>query len=218
MVMDDLSLLVNEIFKSIQGESTYAGIPCVFVRLTGCNLRCAYCDTVYAYDDGKYMPLGEIVAGIESYHCKNVCVTGGEPLLQKNVGVLLSQLHNNGYRIFIETNGSVNIDLSPEYVIRIIDIKCPGSNMHQNMDWRNIERLRPEDEVKFIISSKEDYEWSKNVMIEHDLARKSTVLFGVACGKLGPEILAEWILDDNLDVRLQLQLHKYIWPAKLKGV
>ena len=156
-------LRVNEIFKSIQGESSYAGIPCVFVRLTGCNLRCSYCDTTYAYDEGAEMSACEILKTIKGYGCKNVCVTGGEPLLQSSVNKLINLLNKNRYKIFVETGGSINIDMLPKAVTRIMDIKCPDSGMENEMDWDNIDRLKSNDEVKFIISSKKDYEWAKRI-------------------------------------------------------
>jgi 7-carboxy-7-deazaguanine synthase len=214
----EVSLRVNEIFKSIQGESTYAGIPCTFVRLTGCNLRCSYCDTTYAYEEGIEMTANEIIMKIEGYGCKNVCITGGEPLIQKNIVKLITLLKKNKYKIFVETNGAVNIDSLPVNIIRIIDIKCPDSGMNKEMDWNNLERLRGADEVKFVISSKKDYEWAKKIVKKHSLQDKTNVLFGTAYGKLKPESLAEWILKDKLDVRLQLQIHKYIWPDKQRGV
>jgi 7-carboxy-7-deazaguanine synthase len=218
MSKKDVSLRVNEIFKSIQGESTYAGIPCTFVRLTGCNLRCSYCDTTYAYEEGIEMTANEIIMKIEGYGCKNVCITGGEPLIQKNIVKLITLLKKNKYKIFVETNGAVNIDSLPVNIIRIIDIKCPDSGMNKEMDWNNLERLRGADEVKFVISSKKDYEWAKKIVKKHSLQDKTNVLFGTAYGKLKPESLAEWILKDKLDVRLQLQIHKYIWPDKQRGV
>jgi 7-carboxy-7-deazaguanine synthase len=218
MSKKDVSLRVNEIFKSIQGESTYAGIPCTFVRLTGCNLRCSYCDTTYAYEEGIEMTANEIIMKIEGYGCKNVCITGGEPLIQKNIVKLITLLKKNKYKIFVETNGAVNIDSLPVNIIRIIDIKCPDSGMNKEMDWNNLERLRGADEVKFVISSKKDYEWAKRILRKHNLPNKTNVLFGSAYGKLKPESLAEWILKDKLDVRLQLQIHKYIWPDKQRGV
>jgi 7-carboxy-7-deazaguanine synthase len=211
-------LRVNEIFKSIQGESTYAGTPCVFVRLTGCNLRCSYCDTTYAYEEGKNMSVYKIVNKIEDYKCKNVCITGGEPLIQRNVIKLINLLKKNRYKIFVETNGALNLDLLPGNIIRIMDVKCPDSGMNKEMDWGNLERLRGADEVKFVISSKKDYEWAKRIVRKHDLPNKTSVLFGSAYGKLKPKSLAEWILKDKLDVRLQLQLHKYIWPDKARSV
>jgi len=211
-------LRVNEIFKSIQGESSYAGIPCVFVRLTGCNLRCSYCDTTYAYDEGSDMLLNEIINAISRYRCRNVCITGGEPLLQQNISKLIKQLKKNHFNVFIETNGSLNIDLLPKGVIKIMDIKCPSSCMDQEMDWKNFKRLKHKDEVKFVISSKKDYEWAKEITRKYKLIENLTVLFGLVHGKLKPKTLAGWILKDGLDVRLQLQLHKIIWPDHTRGV
>jgi 7-carboxy-7-deazaguanine synthase len=218
MTQKKLFLRVNEIFKSIQGESSYAGIPCVFVRLTGCNLRCSYCDTTYAYDEGSDMLLNEIMSAISSYICRNVCITGGEPLLQKNLSKLINQLKKNHFNVFIETNGSLNIDLLPKGVIKIMDIKCPSSCMDQEMDCGNFKRLKHKDEVKFVISSKKDYEWAKEITNKYKIIEKATVLFGFVHGKLKPKTLAGWILKDGLDVRLQLQLHKIIWPDNTRGV
>jgi len=211
-------LRVNEIFKSIQGESSYAGIPCVFVRLTGCNLRCSYCDTTYAYDEGAEMSACEILKTIKGYGCKNVCVTGGEPLLQSSVNKLINLLNKNRYKIFVETGGSINIDMLPKAVTRIMDIKCPDSGMEKEMNWDNIDRLKSSDEVKFIISSKKDYEWAKRITRKYKLTDKTQILFGVAYGRMKPKTLAGWILKDNLVVRFQLQLQKYIWPNKVRGV
>ena len=211
-------LRVNEIFKSIQGESSYAGIPCVFVRLTGCNLRCSYCDTTYAYDEGVEMSACEILKTIKGYGCKNVCVTGGEPLLQNSVTKLIDLLKKSHYKIFVETGGSINIDMLPKAVTRIMDIKCPDSGMEKEMNWDNIDRLKSSDEVKFIISSKKDYEWAKRITRKYKLTDKTQILFGVAYGRMKPKTLAGWILKDNLVVRFQLQLQKYIWPNKVRGV
>ncbi|ODS30213.1 MAG: hypothetical protein SCARUB_04682 [Candidatus Scalindua rubra] len=213
-----LRIRVNEIFKSVQGETTYAGIPCVFVRLTGCNLRCSYCDTTYAYKEGREMTLRTIIKKIQGYKCKNICITGGEPLLQKEVVNLIIYLKIMKYRIFVETNGSLDINILPKNVIRILDIKCPDSGMNEKMDWKNIERLSGNDEIKFIISSKKDYEWAKRITKKYILRDRVQVVFGVAHGKLMPKSLAGWILKDKLDVRLQLQLHKIIWSEKLRGV
>ena len=218
MNKNDPILRVNEIFKSIQGESSYAGIACVFVRLTGCNLRCSYCDTTYAYDEGAEISVNEILSTIKGYGCKNVCITGGEPLLQTNVTKLINLLKKNYYKIFVETGGSINIDKLPKAVTRIMDIKCPDSGMDKKMDWGNIERLKHKDEAKFIISSKKDYEWAKRIIKKYKLIDRTQILFGVAYGKMKPKTLAGWILKDNLDVRFQLQLQKYIWPDKTKGV
>jgi len=211
-------LRVNEIFKSIQGESSYAGIPCVFVRLTGCNLRCSYCDTTYAYDEGVEMSINEILSTIKGYNCKNVCITGGEPLLQKSVAKLINLLKKNRYKIFVETGGSININKLPRAVTRIMDIKCPDSGMDKEMDWDNIDRLKSSDEVKFIILSKKDYEWAKRITRKYKLTGRAQILFGVAYGRMKPKTLAGWILKDNLEVRFQLQLQKYIWPNKVRGV
>lgn len=213
-----LILRVNEIFVSIQGESSYAGIPCVFIRLTGCNLRCSYCDTTYAYDEGAVILLNEIIRRVKAYECRNVCITGGEPLLQENIKKLINLLKKNQFNVYIETNGSLNIDVLPKGIVRIIDIKCPDSGMVQEMDWENIKRLKSKDEIKFIISSKRDYEWAKRATKKHKIIDKVTVLFGLVHGKLKPKTLAGWILKDGLDVRLQLQLHKIIWPDKVRGV
>ncbi len=218
MSKNDPLLRVNEIFKSIQGESTYAGIPCVFIRLTGCNLRCSYCDTAYAYDEGLVISLSEIIERVKRYECRNVCITGGEPLLQENINKLINLLKKNHFNVYIETNGSQNIDVLPKAIVRIVDIKCPGSGMEQEMDWKNIKRLTCNDEVKFIISSKRDYEWTKKITKKYKIIDRTTVLFGLAHGKLKPKTLAGWILKDGLDVRLQLQLHKIVWPDKTRGV
>ncbi len=212
------SLRVNEIFESIQGESTYAGIPCIFVRLTGCNLRCSYCDTVYAYSEGSVMSLDEILNRVKGYGARNICITGGEPLLQETTGKLINLLKKNHFNVYIETNGSLNIDSLPNGIVRIVDIKCPASGMEQEMDWQNIKRLKNKDEVKFIISSKKDYEWAKRVTEDYKIIDKATVLFGLVHEKLKPKTLAGWILKDGLNVRLQLQLHKIIWPNRARGV
>ena len=211
-------LRVNEIFKSIQGESSYAGIPSVFVRLTGCNLRCSYCDTTYAYDEGAEMSVNEILSTIKGYGCKNVCITGGEPLLQSSIIKLIDLLKKSHYKIFVETGGSINIDILPKAVTRIMDIKCPDSGMDKEMDWDNIDRLKSSDEVKFIILSKKDYEWAKRITRKYKLTGRAQILFGVAYGRMKPKTLAGWILKDNLEVRFQLQLQKYIWPDKARGV
>lgn len=218
MTKKEAYLLVSEIFNSIQGESTYAGTPCTFIRLTGCNLRCSYCDTTYAYEKGNRSSVSELIRKIERYRCNNVCITGGEPLMQRNVIKLINSLKKKKYKIFVETNGAMNIDLLPGSVTRIIDVKCPDSGMNKEMNWRNLKRLRGTDELKFVISSKKDYEWAKKIVKKYNLQKKLEVLFSSAYGKLRPKTLAEWILKDKLDVRLQLQLHKYIWPDNKRGV
>ena len=212
------SLRVNEIFMSIQGESSHAGKPCIFIRLTGCNLRCSYCDTVHAYNEGSAMTLDEILKRARGYKSSNICITGGEPLLQANLSKLINILKKNHFNVYIETNGSLNIDMLPKGIVRVVDIKCPDSGMEREMDWGNIERLKKRDEVKFIISSKRDYEWAKGVTEKQRIIERATVLFGLVHDKLKPKTLAGWILKDGLDVRLQLQLHKTIWPDKTRGV
>ncbi|OHB96297.1 MAG: 7-carboxy-7-deazaguanine synthase [Planctomycetes bacterium RIFCSPLOWO2_02_FULL_50_16] len=205
-------LKVNEIFKSIQGESTYAGLPCIFIRLTGCNLRCNYCDTVYAYENGVEMRIEEILSDIELLGGSLIEITGGEPLLQGETGELVSLLIKRGCRVLVETNGTLDINALPEGTIRIMDLKCPDSGMADKTDWKNVERLRPNDEVKFVLSSRRDYEWAKDVIGKYRLTKKVKVLIGVAFNKLDLERVASWILEDGIDVRLQLQIHRYIWP------
>ncbi len=175
-------------------------------------------DEEIKYEDGIDMSLKEIIKKVESYNCKNVCITGGEPLIQKNVYKLINILNKESCKIFIETNGSMDINLIPKYVIRILDIKCPDSGMNKEMDWKNLERLRRDDEIKFVMSSKKDYEWAKRITKKYKLIGKVMVLFGVAHGKLKPKTLAAWILKDKLNVRLQLQLHRIIWPERTRGV
>ena len=164
------------------------------------------------------MSANEILSTIKGYGCKNVCVTGGEPLLQNSVTKLINLLKKSHYKIFVETGGSINIDKVPKAVTRIMDIKCPDSGMDKEMDWKNIERLKASDEVKFVISSKKDYEWAKRITRKFKLTDRAHILFGIAYGKMKPKTLAGWILKDNLDVRVQLQLQKYIWPDKERGV
>ncbi|HHT9120191.1 MAG TPA: radical SAM protein [Candidatus Hypogeohydataceae bacterium YC41] len=207
-----MKLKVNEIFKSIQGESTYAGLPCSFIRLTGCNLRCSYCDTVYAFEKGIDMSFDEILSDMELLGCNLIEITGGEPLHQEGTSEVVKELLGQGYKVLVETNGTLNIDVLPEGTVRIVDIKCPGSGMAERMDWKNMERLWKTDEVKFVLSSREDYEWSKVIIDKYALTEKSKVLMSVAFGRLEPRPLAHWILQDGLEVRLQLQLHRYIWP------
>lgn len=207
-----MKLKVNEIFKSIQGESTYAGLPCSFIRLTGCNLRCSYCDTVYAFDKGIDMRFDELLSDMELLGCNLVEITGGEPLLQEGTGALVGELLGRGYKVLVETNGTLNIDAIPEGAARVVDIKCPDSGMSERMDWKNVERLRTTDEVKFVLSSRRDYDWAKGIIDRYNLLGKSKVLMALAFGRLEPRPLAHWILQDGLEVRLQLQLHRYIWP------
>jgi 7-carboxy-7-deazaguanine synthase len=209
---------ITEIFFSIQGESTHAGEPCVFVRLTGCSLRCVYCDTKYSYAGGRDMSLEDVLSTVAGYPAKLVEVTGGEPLEQEEVYPLMNSLLDRGYSVMLETGGHVNIDRVPKPVVKIIDIKCPDSHEGHTMCWENIELAEPHDEFKFVISSREDYEWSKNVYLDKLRYKKNPVLFSPSHDDLPAVNLARWILDDGLKVRLQLQLHKYIWGADVRGV
>ena len=209
---------ITEIFFSIQGESTRAGEPCVFVRLTGCSLRCVYCDTKYSYAGGRDMSLDEVLSTVADYPAKLVEVTGGEPLEQGDVYPLMNSLLDRGYSVMLETGGHVSIDRVPKPVIKIIDIKCPDSHEGHTVCWDNIELAEPHDEFKFVISSRQDYEWSKGIYLDRLRSKKNPVLFSPAHDDLPAVNLARWILDDGLTVRLQLQLHKYIWGADVRGV
>ncbi|MBM2833126.1 MAG: 7-carboxy-7-deazaguanine synthase [Candidatus Brocadiaceae bacterium] len=209
---------INEIFKSIQGETSYAGLPCAFVRVTGCNLRCNYCDTTYAYEEGKEMSLSTILECIARLRTKIVCVTGGEPLSNNDTPLLLEELLVKNYTVLVETNGSYDIRTIPQEVIKIMDIKCPDSNMSHLMNWQNIKYLTKSDEVKFVLSSRKDYEWTKAVIYKYNLSEVANILIGTVFGAISPKMVVQWILEDNLDVRFQLQLHKYIWEPQTRGV
>jgi len=208
---------VNEIFYSIQGESTHAGKPCIFIRLTGCNLRCRYCDTTYAYKIGRAYGIQTIIEQIKSYQCNLVEITGGEPLLQKKTPELCRQLTAYGYEVLVETNGSQNIDCLHVPVKRILDMKCPGSGETDQMDQKNYHRLRSGDELKFVLSDKNDYLWAKSVISRHKIPNEIPILFSPVLERLEPKKLAAWILRDRLNVRLQLQLHKIIWTDSERG-
>ena len=209
---------INEIFKSIQGETSYAGLPCAFVRVTGCNLRCNYCDTTYAYEEGKEMSLSTILESIARLRTKIVCVTGGEPLSNNDTPLLLEELLVKNYTVLVETNGSYDIRTIPQEVIKIMDIKCPDSNMSHLMNWQNIKYLTKSDEVKFVLSSRKDYDWTKAVIYKYNLSEVANILIGTVFGVISPKMVVQWILEDNLDVRFQLQLHKYIWEQQTRGV
>jgi 7-carboxy-7-deazaguanine synthase len=211
-------LKINEIFYSIQGEGTYAGLPCIFIRLTFCNLRCTYCDTEYAFYDGQDMTISEIFTEIEKYDCNLVEVTGGEPLLQNESFELMTRLCNSGYEVLLETGGSLSIEQVDKRVKSIIDFKCPSSKMVKKNDFSNVDFIKNTDEVKFVIGTREDYEWAKEVINNYNLTEKCEVLFSTVFGKLENRELVEWILEDNLRVRFQTQLHKYIWEPDKKGV
>jgi 7-carboxy-7-deazaguanine synthase len=212
-------LTVNEIFHSIQGESTYAGEPCVFVRLTACDLRCRWCDTPYAFHEGRKMSVDEVVRAVDAYGCPMVEITGGEPLLQADVRPLMERLLEAGRTVLVETGGHRSIAGLPERVIRIVDIKCPGSGESGKMDWSNLARLTTRDEVKFVIADRVDYEYARDVLRREGLnERCRAVLFSPVHGELDPKLLAEWVLADRLPVRMQVQVHKYIWDPLTRGV
>jgi 7-carboxy-7-deazaguanine synthase len=211
-------LEVTEIYKSVQGESTYMGLPCVFIRLTGCNLRCVWCDTAHAFHDGEKLSILQIIDKVKSYDIKLVEITGGEPLLQKEVFPLMESLIKNEFKVMLETSGSLAINNVPAKVIKIIDLKCPGSGEENKNLWENLNHLTPTDEIKFVIADKADYEWSKKVLQDYELDKKVPVLFSPVFEKLKLKDLTEWILEDNLPVRLHTQLHKYIWDQKTIGV
>ena len=213
-----VKLKVNETFRSIQGESTYAGFPCFFIRLSGCNLRCSYCDTTYAYDEGKYIDINTICESIRGDSGVDlVCITGGEPLMQEGTTALASLLEKMGYTVLIETNGSIRIKRLSGKAIYVMDVKCPGSEMSHKMYWENLSLLRPQDEIKFVLSSRSDYEWAKGVIEQYQLIGNVQLLFSCAKESLEPGIVAKWILEDRLRVRLQIQLHKYIFDEE-RGV
>jgi 7-carboxy-7-deazaguanine synthase len=209
---------VCEIYTSIQGESSYAGMPCTFIRMTGCNLRCAYCDTAYAYFEGTYLAEEDILKKVRDAGVQLVEITGGEPLLQQGVFHLITRIVEEGFAVMLETNGSQDIkDINREAII-ILDIKTPGSGMDGEMNFSNMEMLKPNDEVKFVITSREDYVWSKEIIERYRLNEKCRLLFSPAYRILDPEDLAQWILGDRLRVRLNLQLHKYIFHGTRRGV
>lgn len=209
---------VCEIFTSIQGESTYAGIPCTFVRMTGCNLRCSYCDTIYAYEEGTELTQDEVFAKVECIGLKMVEITGGEPLLQEEVPFLAKRLLNSGYTVLIETNGSLSIKGIDSRAVIILDIKTPGSGMSGSFMLTNLAYLKRDDEIKFVITDRKDYEWAKDFVKEYSLTEECTILFSPALGVIDPRQLANWIIGDKLEVRLNLQLHKYIYGPDLRSV
>ncbi len=215
-----MQLKVNEIFYSIQGESTFAGLPCSFVRLSGCNLRCKWCDTTYAYDEGEFLSLESIVDRVKKFSCPLVEITGGEPLLQKNTPLLVDKLISLGFTVLVETNGSLNIDCVTPLSHRIVDFKCPSSHMEENNDLDNISRLTLRDEVKFVIANRKDYDFSRTLVtkIRERMGESFPILLSPLTPGLEPRILAKWILEDCLPVRLQLQLHKIIWGMEVRGV
>ena len=212
-------LTVNEIFHSIQGESTHTGRPCVFVRLTGCDLRCVWCDTPYAFHEGRKLDVDEVVAAVEQYRCDLVEITGGEPLLQGDVYPLMGRLLAAGATVLLETGGHVSVARVPAAVVKVVDVKCPGSGECDRNAWDNLSRLTDRDQVKFVIADRVDYEFARDVVRRHTLeTRCGTVLFSAVHDLLPPARLAEWMLADRLPVRLQIQLHKHLWGAETRGV
>jgi 7-carboxy-7-deazaguanine synthase len=211
-------LIVNEIFHSIQGESSRAGLPCVFVRLTSCNLRCTYCDTTYAFDEGVPRSVEEILSAIRAYRCPLVEITGGEPLLQEPVHELMSRLCDEGFEVLCETGGSIDIGRVDPRVRRIVDFKCPGSGMQNRNLWANVGHLRSTDEVKFVVGDREDFDWAVAMIRRYQIDRRAPVLLSPVFGQVEPVRLAEWILGAGVSARLQLQLHKYIWHPAARGV
>jgi len=212
------SLEITEIFHSIQGESSHAGRPCVFVRLTGCGLRCRYCDTTYAYSGGARMTVRQIVSDVSAFGCPLVEITGGEPLEQPGVTELISSLLEAGLTVMLETGGHVSIRSVPREVIKVIDVKCPDSGEAGTFVTENLALAAPHDEFKLVISSRTDYDWSREFYEQHLAGSPHTVLFSPVHGVVAPSDLAGWILGDKLPVRLQLQLHKYVWDSRTRGI
>jgi 7-carboxy-7-deazaguanine synthase len=213
-----MSLKINEIYYSVQGESTHAGRPCIFIRLTFCNLRCSYCDTEYAFYDGKNMEITDIMSEIKRWDCNLVEVTGGEPLFQDECIDLLNELVNSNYEVMLETGGSLSISDVPKKVVKIVDFKCPSSGMVKKNLWSIADNLQSHDEVKFVIGNREDFDWAKDRITEYSLDKICTLLFSPTFGEIDPQQIVEWILAENLPVRMQLQLHKMIWSPEEKGV
>ena len=213
-----MNLRINEIFYSIQGESSLSGLPCIFIRLTYCNLRCTWCDTDYSFHEGKNMTIDEILIEIKKYKCKLVEVTGGEPLLQKGSIKLMESLIANGYKVMLETGGSLPIKKVPKEVIKIIDFKCPFSEMNRKNLWSILDDMEDHDEIKFVIGNRQDYEWTKDKIKKYNLTNRWTILFSCVFNELSYKKLAKWILDDGLDVKFQVQMHKHIWDPATIGV
>jgi 7-carboxy-7-deazaguanine synthase len=211
-------LKINEIFKSIQGESSHTGLPCVFVRLTGCNLRCTWCDTEYAFYEGKGMTVEDVVDTVDKCGISLVEITGGEPLMQKEAIPLMQTLLEKNYTVMLETGGALPVDEVPEQVIKIMDLKCPGSGEVSQNNYENLCHLTLRDEVKFVILDREDYDWSKKILSEYSVPQKAQVLFSPVYEKLDLKDLVQWVLEDNLPVRIQTQLHKVIWSKDAIGV
>jgi len=213
-----MKLKINEIFYSIQGESSYTGLPCIFIRLTYCNLRCSYCDTEYAFYDGTDMTIDDILSEIKKYPTNLVMVTGGEPLIQDYCINLIQKLITKKYSVMLETSGSLKLNKIPKKVIKIVDFKCPSSNMKHKNDWSILSDIDKSDEIKFVIGNKEDYDWSKKMIKKYELNKLCPILFSPVYNRMDIKDLSEWILADGMNVRLQSQLHKHIWGAEATGV
>jgi 7-carboxy-7-deazaguanine synthase len=211
-------LTVNEVFLSIQGEGSRVGRPCVFVRLTGCPLRCVWCDTAYAFHEGVRRDEGELTEELRRLPSRLLCLTGGEPLAQPDAFPFVTRLLDEGWEVIVETSGHVPLGPLDPRAVAIVDVKTPGSGESERMEWANLDRLRAADEVKFVIDGRADYDWARDLVRRHRLAGRCTVLFSPVHGVLHPGTLGRWILDDGLDVRLQVQLHKYLWPGVSRGV
>ena len=213
-----MKIKINEIYYSIQGESSFSGLPCVFIRFTYCNLRCSYCDTEYAFYEGKEIKISGIIKKIKSYKCNLVEITGGEPLIQKGCIELIKELQKLKKTVLIETGGSLPINKIPKKTHIILDLKCPSSNMEDRNLWSNIKYLNKKDEVKFVIGDLKDYKWSKKIINKYKLNKKCSILFSPLYGKIKPKKIVEWMLKDNINGRFQIQLHKEIWDKDKKGV
>ena len=213
-----MKLKINEIFYSIQGESSYTGLPCIFIRLTYCNLRCSYCDTEYAFYDGKDISIDDILSEIKKYPTDLVMVTGGEPLIQDYCINLMEKLIAENYSVMLETSGSMKLNKVPKKVIKIVDFKCPSSDMMGKNDWQILSDIQKQDEIKFVIGNKKDYDWSKKMITKYKLNELCPILFSPVYNVMSIQDLSEWILKDGIKVRLQSQLHKHIWGPEIKGV
>jgi len=207
----DKSLRITEVFYSLQGESNTVGLPTVFIRLTGCPLRCSYCDTAYAFSGGEKQTISSIIDQVDGFNAKYITVTGGEPLAQSNSHELMKQLLDKGYIVSLETSGAIDVSLVDDRVVKVMDLKTPASAEMDKNIYKNIEYLSEKDQVKFVIADDKDYEWSKSIMQQYDLANRCEILFSPVMGDMSPKLLAENIINDNLPVRFQIQLHKYLW-------